>query len=90
MSSSLSKEETMATRCFKIPQVTGQRGFWNPATIVTHCVSLALSLKEGVMKRSGEAFASPDAQESWSQVKRQVKSGPQGCQKSSMEMEMAV
>ena len=90
MSSSLSKEESMANRCFKIPQVTGQRGFWNPATIFTHCVSLALCLKQGVMKRSGEAFASPDAQESWSQVKQQVKSGPQGCQKSSMEMEMAV
>ena len=90
MSSSLSKAETMANRRFKIPQITVQRGFWNPATIFTHCVSLTLDLKEGVMKRSGEALASPDAQESLSQVKQQVKSGPQGCQKSSMEMEMAV
>ena len=90
MSSSLSKVETMANRRFKIPQVTVQRGFWNPATVFTHCVSLALGLKDGVMKRSGEAFTSHDAQESLSQVKQQVKSGPQDCQKSSMEMEMAV
>lgn len=77
MSSSLSKVETMANRRFKIPQVTVQRGFWNPATVFTYCVSLALCLKEGLMKRSGEAFTSHDAQESLSQVKQQVKSGPQ-------------
>ena len=46
----------MANRHFKIPQITVQRGFWNPATIFTHCVSLTLDLKEGVMKRSGEAL----------------------------------
>ena len=62
----------MANRCFKIPQVVVQRGFWNPAAIFSHSVSLALGLKERVIKRSGEASASADAQESLSQVKRQV------------------
>lgn len=64
VSSSLSKAETMANRCFKIPQVIVQQGPWDPATIITCYVSLALHLKKGVRKRSGEASAFTDAQES--------------------------
>lgn len=86
VSCSQREKKTMSNRCFKIPQVTVQRGPWDPATVFTCCVNLAPSQTERVIKRSGEASASADVQESSLQVKQQVKKGPRSCQKPFMEM----
>lgn len=46
-----SKEEAMANRCSKIPQVIVRSGPWHSATTFIFCVSVALGLEGGVERR---------------------------------------